>query len=114
MFNLPKKLPEGESIDWNVVIVDAAEIPIQRPKLQKKSDRGKKVDTFKAQAVIQYKTQQILSLCSRHGAVQDFELFKRNLNQIPVDAFILEDKSSKEFIQSIRITYYLKNIRLFS
>lgn len=30
--NLPKHLPEGEGIDWNVVIVDATEIPIQRPK----------------------------------------------------------------------------------
>ena len=32
LFNLPKHLPEGEGIDWNVVIVDATEIPIQRPK----------------------------------------------------------------------------------
>ncbi|WP_180170355.1 transposase family protein [Acinetobacter sp. YH12027] len=30
LFNLPKNLPEG--VDWNVVIVDATEIPIQRPK----------------------------------------------------------------------------------
>ena len=32
LFNLPKSLPEGAGIDWNVVIVDATEIPIQRPK----------------------------------------------------------------------------------
>ena len=32
LFNLPKSLPEGEGIDWDVVIVDATEIPIQRPK----------------------------------------------------------------------------------
>ncbi|MEZ7921773.1 MAG: transposase family protein [Acinetobacter towneri] len=32
LFNLPKNLPAGEGIDWNVVIVDATEIPIQRPK----------------------------------------------------------------------------------
>ena len=32
LFNLPKNLPEGEGFDWNVVIVDATEIPIQRPK----------------------------------------------------------------------------------
>ena len=32
LFNLPKSLPEGKGIDWNVVIVDATEIPIQRPK----------------------------------------------------------------------------------
>ena len=32
LFNLPKNLPEGEGIDWNVVIVDATEIPIQKSK----------------------------------------------------------------------------------
>ena len=32
LFNLPKSLSEGKGIDWNVVIVDATEIPIQRPK----------------------------------------------------------------------------------
>ncbi|WP_445206281.1 transposase family protein [Acinetobacter sp. KS-LM10] len=32
LFNLPKDLPQGEGIDWNVVIIDATEIPIQRPK----------------------------------------------------------------------------------
>ena len=36
LFTLPKKLPEGEGIDWNVVIVDATEIPIQRPKKTEK------------------------------------------------------------------------------
>ena len=93
LFNLPKNLPEGEGIDWNVVIVDATEIPIQRSKKQKKSYSGKKkAHTFKVQAMIHYKTQQIISLCSSRGAVHDFELFKCNLNQIPVGAFILADK----------------------
>ena len=63
------------------------------PKKQKKSYSGKKkTHTFKVQALIHYKTQQILSLCSSHGAVHDFELFKRNLKQIPLGAFILADK----------------------
>ena len=35
LFNLQKKLPKGAGIDWNVVIVDATEIPIQRPKKTK-------------------------------------------------------------------------------
>ena len=86
-------MPEGEGIDWNVVIVDATEIPIQRPKKQKKSYSGKKkTHTFKVQAMIHYKTQQILSLCSSHGAVHDFELFKRNIKLIPSEAFVLADK----------------------
>lgn len=32
LFNLTKSLPEGEGIDWNVLIIDATGIPIQRPK----------------------------------------------------------------------------------
>ena len=62
-------------------------------KKQKKSYSGKKkVHTFKVQAIIHYRAQQILSLCTSRGAVHDFELFKHNLNQIPVGAFILADK----------------------
>ena len=52
----------------------------------------KKTHTFKVQAIIHYRTQQVLSLCTSRGAVHDFELFKRNLNQIPEGAFILADK----------------------
>lgn len=86
LFNLPKNLPEGEGIDWNVVIVDATEIPIQRPKKQKKIYSGKKkAHTFKVQAIIHYKTQKILSLCASRDAVH-------NLNQIPVGSFVLADK----------------------
>ena len=62
-------------------------------KKKKKSYSGKKkTHTFKVQAMIHYKTQQILSLCSSPGAVHDFELLKRNLNQIPEGTFILADK----------------------
>jgi hypothetical protein len=32
LFNLSKKLPKGKDIDWHVVIMDATEIPVQRPK----------------------------------------------------------------------------------
>jgi hypothetical protein len=42
LFNLPKDLPEGEGIDWNVVIVDATEIPIQRPKNRTKAIAARK------------------------------------------------------------------------
>lgn len=31
-FHLPKKLPQGAGMDWEVVIVDATEIPVERPK----------------------------------------------------------------------------------
>lgn len=32
LFNLSKGIPEAEGIDWNVVILDTTEIPIQRSK----------------------------------------------------------------------------------
>lgn len=34
-FHLPKKLPQGTGVDWEVVLVDATEIPIERPKKTK-------------------------------------------------------------------------------
>ena len=48
--------------------------------------------------MIHYKTQQILSLCSSPGAVHDFELLKRNLNQIPEGLLSLQIKAIKEFM----------------
>ena len=36
LFHLPKKLPRGEGIDWEVVVVDATEMTIERPKKTKK------------------------------------------------------------------------------
>ncbi|MBF7698705.1 IS5/IS1182 family transposase, partial [Acinetobacter sp. SCC477] len=32
LFNLPKDIPEGEGINWNVVIVNTTETLVQRPK----------------------------------------------------------------------------------
>ena len=62
-------------------------------KKQKKSYSGKKkAHTFKVQAIIHYRTQKILSLCTNRGSVHDFELFKSNLNQIPNGSFVLADK----------------------
>ena len=62
-------------------------------KKQKKSHSGKKkAHTFKVQAIIHYRTQKILSLCTSRTAIHDFELFKRNLNQVAKGAFILADK----------------------
>ena len=30
-FHLPKKLPQGSEVDWEVVLNDSTETPIQRP-----------------------------------------------------------------------------------
>lgn len=51
-----------------------------------------KAHTFKVQAIIHYKTRQILSLCMCKRAVHDCELFKRNQHLIPKESFVLADK----------------------
>ena len=35
LFHLPKKLPRGTGTDWEVVVVDATEMTIERPKKTK-------------------------------------------------------------------------------
>ncbi|MGE8562128.1 MAG: hypothetical protein ACN6NJ_14500, partial [Acinetobacter sp.] len=58
LFNLPKDLPEGKGIDWNVVIVDATEIPIQRPK----KNRRKAIVARKRHIPLKYKPSFIIKL----------------------------------------------------
>ena len=36
-FHLPKRLPQGSAVDWEVVVIDATEIPVQRPKKTEKN-----------------------------------------------------------------------------
>ena len=50
------------------------------------------------QTIIQYTTQQIMSLCTCRGAVHDVEVFKCNLQEIPFGAFILADKRDQGII----------------
>lgn len=35
-FYLPKKLPQGEGADWGVIVIDATEMTIERPKKTEK------------------------------------------------------------------------------
>lgn len=68
IFHLPKKLPQGASIDWDVVIVDATEMPVERPKKQKTYYSGKKKRyTLKMQVMIHYLTGHIVSSCFAKG-----------------------------------------------
>ncbi|MBJ9947576.1 transposase [Acinetobacter bereziniae] len=86
-------MPEGEGIDWKVVIVDATKIPIQRPKkTEEKLLWQEKSAYFYVQAIVRCKTQRILSLLMSKGAVHDFELFKSNLDLVPSNSFIIANK----------------------
>lgn len=86
-------MPEGEGIDQNVVILDATEIPIQRPKKQKKSYSSKKrKHTFKLQAIIHYKTHKTLSLDANPVQCMISSYSKPDLQQIRCGSSILADK----------------------
>ncbi len=50
---------------------------------------AKRSTLFQSTGHHSFQTREILSLCTSRGAVHDFELFKRNLNQIPTGAFTL-------------------------
>ena len=107
LFNLPKDLPEGEGIDWNVMIVDATEIPIQRPK----KNRRKAIAVRKSPTPSNYRPwfttklskywvyvavamQCMISSCS--NAILSRFLF---------GLLSLQIKAIKEFIHCIRIAY---------
>ena len=77
-FNLPKQLPNRDEVDWEVVVIDATEILVQRPKKQKKWYSGKKRHTFKFQLSMHYTTGEILSVCGSHGSMHDFKIFKKH------------------------------------
>ncbi|WP_336044165.1 hypothetical protein [Acinetobacter junii] len=36
-FNLPKQLPNRDEVDWEVVVIDATEILVQRPKKNRRN-----------------------------------------------------------------------------
>lgn len=110
MFNLPRNISAGEGVDWNVVIIDATEIPIQRPKKQSSCYSGKKkAHTFKVQAIIHSRTQQIL--CMSKGAVHNFELFKYNFYVVPKTHLFLEIKVIKVFMRYMLIACYQARLK---
>lgn len=63
LFSLPKKRPQGQSVDWEVVIVDATDIEIEHPQKKQRHyySTKHKAYTLKAQVVVHDCTRQILS-----------------------------------------------------
>ena len=77
-FNLPKQLPNRDEVDWEVVVIDATEILVQRPKNRRNGIAVKKRHTFKFQLSMHYITGEILSVCGSHGSMHDFKIFKKH------------------------------------
>ena len=76
-------------------------------KKQKKFYSGKKKrHTLKAQLIIHYETQQILSTAFANGKMHDFNLFKKSRKKARYKAFMLIDKGYQG-IKSLGIQYLM-------
>lgn len=91
--NLPNKNSIMEEKNLKTIIVDATEIPIERPvKKQRKYYSGKKrMHTVKAQFVINGETGEVLSIRTSEGKMHDFKLWKKSKIPIPAKTRIFAD-----------------------
>jgi uncharacterized protein YyaL (SSP411 family) len=70
-----------QSRDWviEVVLVDAAEQPVERPQKKRRHYSGKKKrHTQKAQLMVNLNAKQILATAFAQGSTHDFQLFKQS------------------------------------
>ena len=94
-FRLPgKKQLYQNAYNWDVVVVDVTESPIERPKKkQRRYYSGKKKrHTLKAQVVVNQATGQILCTAFGKGRVHDFQLFKLHRTPMLPEQLCLADK----------------------
>ncbi len=101
-FRLPgKKQLYQNAYNWDVVVVDVTESPIERPK---KKQRGyysgkKKQHTFKAQVVVNQSNGQILCTAFAKGRVHDFRLFKQHRPPMLPEQLCLADKGYQGLVK---------------
>lgn len=94
-FRLPgKKQLYQNAYNWKVVVVDATESPIERPKKKQRCfySGKKRRHTLKAQVVVNQTNGQIICTAFGQGRVHDFRLFK--LHRLPLlpEQLCLADK----------------------
>src|SRR5258705_2044571 len=79
-FRLPgRKAVAASDRAFDVVLIDATETPIERPKKQRRYYSGKKKrHTLKTQLVVEKSTRRILCIAHEKGRRHDFRLFKRS------------------------------------
>jgi hypothetical protein len=80
VFHLPgKQALRAAAQQFAIVVVDASEMPIERPKKQRGCFIGKKRrHTLKAQFVIDRQRKQVICTAHGRGREHNFKLFKRS------------------------------------
>jgi hypothetical protein len=111
-FHLPgKKILFDKTAKMKIVIADATESPIERPKKkQKKYYSGKKKrHTIKTLVVIEEATRQILCIAQAPGSVHDFLMYKDNIRNAIVDDILAQFDSGfqgvRDFHKNSEIPY---------
>ncbi len=78
-FSLPgRKAPLKSDMDYEVILVDAPESPIERPPKKRYYSGKKKRHTLKTQMLVNLKDGQIICLAFADGKKHDFRLFKES------------------------------------
>ena len=84
----------------DVLLVDAAETPIERPKKQRKYYSGKKKrHTLKTQMLINAENEEIISLAFEKGKVHDFQLERVHIKLEQIYRFNFLFVSDSNFTQ---------------
>ncbi|MCH2226347.1 MAG: IS5 family transposase [Candidatus Caenarcaniphilales bacterium] len=80
-------------IEYEVILIDATESPIERPKKkQKRYYSGKKKrHTLKTQVVVDPKTQKVICTSFSEGKKHDFKLFEKSQIKIKVETNVKVD-----------------------
>ena len=93
-FRLPgKKILQENETRIEVVLIDATEQPIERPRKKQKSHYSgkKKYHTQKAQVIVNHKTLEIIATAYSEGRKHDFRLFKESYGGIQKEIVCLAD-----------------------
>ena len=92
-FRLPGKKELIKSKDeLEVILIDATETPIERPKKQKRYYSGKKKrHTLKSQIVVNKKTKEIVCTEFANGKKHDFRMFKESGIKIKKEIKVIVD-----------------------
>jgi IS5 family transposase len=102
LFRLPgKKALLNQELEWEVVVVDVTETPIERPKKKQKNfySGKKKKHTLKSQIVVEQKTNLIVCTAVAKGKEHDFKIFKKAKTRINKNIKCLGDKGYQGIIK---------------
>ncbi len=79
-------------IAYDVIVIDATETPIQRPKKQKRYYSGKKKKhTIKTQVVVDKSSKKVICTSYSNGRKHDFRVYKESKVRIHLEIDVLRD-----------------------